>query len=71
MSPKECVVSECNREASTMRRPRPIRAVEPLEKKIDIHIFFKLLFCVLNPGKFQFFVGLQLKISCIGDDLLW
>jgi hypothetical protein len=31
-SPTECGVSECDREASTMRRHWPIRAVEPLEK---------------------------------------
>jgi hypothetical protein len=31
--PIECGVSECDREASKMRRPRPTRAVESLEKK--------------------------------------
>jgi hypothetical protein len=33
-SPTECGVSECDREASTMRRPSPLRAVAPLEKKM-------------------------------------
>jgi hypothetical protein len=28
-SPTECGVSECDRETSIMRRPRPTRAVEP------------------------------------------
>ena len=28
----ECGVSECDLEASTMGRPRPTRAVEPLKK---------------------------------------
>jgi hypothetical protein len=33
-SPTECGVSECDRKASTVRRPRPPQgAVEPLEKK--------------------------------------
>ena len=29
----ECDVSECDREVSTMRRPMPARAVEPLEEE--------------------------------------
>ena len=29
MSPAECGVSECDRETSTVMRPRPTRAVEP------------------------------------------
>jgi hypothetical protein len=32
--PTECGVSACHREASTMRRSRPPRAVEPLGEKI-------------------------------------
>ena len=28
-SPTECGVSECDVETSTMKRPRPTRAVEP------------------------------------------
>jgi hypothetical protein len=32
-SPTECGVSECDLEASIMRRPRPTRAVEPLKKR--------------------------------------
>jgi len=28
-SPTECDVSGCDRKASTLRRPRPARAVEP------------------------------------------
>jgi hypothetical protein len=35
-SPAECGVSECDREASPMRRPGPTRAVEPLEKKCSL-----------------------------------
>jgi hypothetical protein len=31
-SPTECDVSECDREALIMRRPRPTRSVEPLGK---------------------------------------
>jgi hypothetical protein len=31
----ECGVSECDRETSTFRRPRPSTAVEPLEKTND------------------------------------
>ena len=34
-SPTECGVPECDGEASKMRRPRPTRAVKPLEKKIS------------------------------------
>jgi hypothetical protein len=33
-SPTECGVSECDREASTMRRPWPAKAVKPLKKKL-------------------------------------
>jgi hypothetical protein len=43
-SPTESGVPECDLETSTMRRPRPIRAVEPLKKGVgtrwqalDIH----------------------------------
>ena len=32
MSPTECGVSECNREASIMRKPWPTRAVVPWKK---------------------------------------
>jgi hypothetical protein len=32
-SPTECGVSECDREASIMRRPWPTRVVEPLQKR--------------------------------------
>jgi hypothetical protein len=32
-SPTEWGVSECDREASAKRRPRPTRAVAPLDKK--------------------------------------
>jgi hypothetical protein len=31
-SPTECGVSECDREASTMTEPWPIRAVEPVKE---------------------------------------
>ena len=34
----ECGGSECDREASTMRRPRPTRTVEPLEKESSCYL---------------------------------
>jgi hypothetical protein len=41
-SPTECGVSECDREASIMRRPRPLRGCYAIEKKkynANIRIF--------------------------------
>jgi hypothetical protein len=37
--PTECGVSESDREASTLRRPRPSRGVVPLKKNIYIYIY--------------------------------
>jgi hypothetical protein len=34
-NPAECGVSECDRGTSTMRRPRPTRAVQPRKKLIE------------------------------------
>jgi hypothetical protein len=36
-SPTECGVSECDREASIMRRPEPLGAVAPLIRYIYLH----------------------------------
>jgi hypothetical protein len=36
--PTECGVPECDLETSTMRKPRPIRAVEPCKRILNVEL---------------------------------
>jgi hypothetical protein len=44
-SPTKCGVSECDLETSTMRRPRPTRALEPWNKRNRFAIGLPCVLC--------------------------
>jgi hypothetical protein len=62
-SPTECGVSECDREASTMRRPRPTRAVEPWKKK-NINIC-KIEICVSSVISNVLYIKRSFSLTCL------
>jgi len=51
-SPTECSVSECDREASIMRRPWSIRSCSAMDK--NVFIFYKIYFCFAHTFIFPF-----------------
>jgi hypothetical protein len=46
--PTECGVSECDLETSTIRRPRPARAVRPWKKKKCVCVCVLMLDTAVN-----------------------
>ena len=55
-----CVVSECDHEASIIRRPRPTRAVGPeKKKKLHIYIYFIYIYIYILHIYIYSFISIQ------------